>query len=569
MRRHFVLRIRMLGALIVVGALILSGRLWMLQIVSADTFTERAELQYTNPGARLFNRGSIFFTRKTGEVVSAATMMSGFVLSINPSELKDPEAVYEALSKHVTVPRDVFFARASKTNDPYEELLHRISDASGKAIRDLNIPGVLVHRERWRYYPGNSLASHAIGFLSFDQDTLRGMYGIERYYEDTLTRDTDSAYTNFFAEVFNSVSDIITKDATLLDGDVVTGIEPNVQTFFEKTLDTVHTDYNSRETAGIIMDPTSGQIIAMAVLPNFDLNNFREANPDTFANPLVERVYEMGSIIKPLTMASAIDAKTITPETTYNDLGYITLDGYTISNFDKRGRGIVSMQEVLNQSLNTGVAFVVHTMGSARFADYMKRFGIGEETGIDLPNEVRGLIGNLDSPRAVEYATASFGQGIALSPIGAARALGALANGGVLVTPHVAQSIAYRSGFTNTISFPGERRVISKESAETVTRMLVTVVDTALQGGTVKKEHYSIAAKTGTAQIAKTDGRGYYDDRYLHSFFGYFPAYEPKFLIFIYTLEPKGVRYASETMTKPFMHMVDYLINYYEIPPDR
>src|SRR3989344_5111521 len=226
------------------------------------------------------------------------------------------------------------------------------------------------------------------------------------------------------------------------------------------------------------------------------------------------------------------------------------------------------MQEVLNQSLNLGAVSVMQRTGKETFRDYLFDFGFGEETGIDLPGEVPGLLDNLKTLNDVEFATASYGQGIALSPIAITRALGALANGGVLVTPRVTLRIDYAVGSSKTIGYGDEKRVLKKETAEEVTRMLVSTVDTALRGGTVKLPHWSIAAKSGTAQLVSPDG-GYYKDRFLHSFFGYFPAYDPKFLVFLYVVDPKGVSYASETLTEPFMNIAKFLITYYEVPPDR
>ena len=290
---------------------------------------------------------------------------------------------------------------------------------------------------------------------------------------------------------------------------------------------------------------------------------------EDFRNPLVEDVHEMGSIIKALTMAAGLDSKAVTANTTYYDAGFLDLDDYTIGNFDGKGRGYVDMQEVLNQSLNTGVSFVVEQMGKDSFSSYFKSLKFGTETGIDLPGEVYGLVSNLDTKRDIELATASFGQGIAMTPIATARALATLGNGGTLITPHLVKELKFEDGTIQPITYPEGDRVFSEETSEEISRMLTNVVDDALRGGDVKLENYSVAAKTGTAQIADRVNGGYYEDRYLHSFFGYFPAYEPEFLVFLYTVEPRGVRYASETLTDPFIDITEFLINYYSVPPDR
>ena len=231
------------------------------------------------------------------------------------------------------------------------------------------------------------------------------------------------------------------------------------------------------------------------------------------------------------------------------------------------------MQEVLDESLNTGAVYVMQKLGKDRFRDYMTRYGLGEETGIDLPGEVRGSLKNLDenakNKRMVEYATAAFGQGISMTPIETARALAVLANQGKIVTPYVVKEINYAVGFSRTTVTDDAKPILKPETSETITRMLVHVVDNSLLGGTVKMKNYSIAAKTGTAQMAREDGKGYYDDRYLHTFFGYFPAYNPRFIVFLYTQYPKEVKYAAYTLTEPFMNIAKFLINYYNIPPDR
>jgi cell division protein FtsI/penicillin-binding protein 2 len=267
-------------------------------------------------------------------------------------------------------------------------------------------------------------------------------------------------------------------------------------------------------------------------------------------------------------MAIGLDTNAVTPTTTYEDKGQLTSNGFTIYNYDKKARGVVDMQAVLNKSLNTGVSYVVNKVGNQRFADYMKQL-LGEETGIDLPNEASPLVANLDSTRDIEMMTASYGQGVAVTPIAITRALASLANGGLLVTPHLGEKIKYTTGITKEIAPKKTTRVFSEETSDTITNMLINVVDEALAGGTVALPRHSIAAKTGTAQMANAQTGGYYDDKFLHSFFGYFPAKEPEFIVFLYHIDPRGADYASQTLTDPFMNITNFLINYYNVPPDR
>ncbi|MBI2617864.1 penicillin-binding protein 2 [Candidatus Kaiserbacteria bacterium] len=570
MRSNFIVRIRVILGFVLLVAAFLLTKLYFVQIVYGDEYSARADRQYVRPNENLFDRGSIFFEDKDGRLVSAATLKTGFTVSINPNVLQNPENVYEKISGIIELDRDEFFKRAGKTDDPYEEIAKRVSPENGLLIDGLHIEGVKVHKERWRFYPGEALAAQTIGFVAFQEDELSGRYGLERYYNDTLSRNTNNLYVNFFAEIFSNINTALFTGDDGREGDIVTTIEPSVQLFLERKLEEIGEKWNPRQAAGIIINPQNGEIYAMGIYPSFDINRFSEVeDASVFSHSLVEGAYEMGSIIKPLTLAAGLDSGAITADTTYYDQGFVTLDGLTISNFDGKGRGRVPMQEILNQSLNTGATFVMQKMGTETFREYMLKYGIGKETGIDLPNEGVGLVKNLESPRTIEYATASFGQGIAITPIETVRALSTLANGGVLVTPHLGKEIKYRTGLSKTISYVDGQRVLQESTSEEITRMLVKVVDEALLGGTVKFPNYSVAAKTGTAQIANTEERGYYDDRFLHSFFGYFPAYDPRFLVFFIMLEPKEVRFASQTLTLPFIDSVHFLINYYDVPPDR
>lgn len=503
---RFAKRVRLVTLICVVCALVIIGRLYFLQVLHGDMYVARADAQISPTSGPILDRNAIYFTDKDGQVVAAATM------------------------------QDI----GSST-------------------------------ERKRFYPGGSLAAQELGFVAYNNDDIqKGRYGLERYYDQTLTRPSDDLYSNFFVELFGAAKKVLGGDSE--EGSIVTTIEPSVQAELERTLMAYGKDWSPNVAGGIIMDPKTGEIVAMALSPTFDLNNFKtESNPLVFSNQLVQNVYEIGSIMKPLTIAAGLDSGAITPDTTYNDTGCIDVGDKKICNYDGKARGTIPMQEILSQSLNVGASFVATKMGPGVMGDYfLNHYKFGSETGIDLPGEVHGLVNNLEgSTRAVEFDTASFGQGIAVTPIAMVRALATLANGGVLVTPHLVKAVRYDSGLSRTLTWGSGEQVLKPETTTEVSRMLTKVVDEALANGTIKIDHYSVAAKTGTAQIANPAGGGYYTDRFLHSFFGYFPSFDPKFIIFLFAVDPKGAPFASQTWAGPFHSLTQFLITYYNIPPDR
>lgn len=568
MRRAFRARLRILIVGVGIVALFLVVRLYFVQVVHQEDYALKAERQYQSSSSRIYDRGSIFFTRKDGTLISAATLGTGFTLAVDPSHVENKEELYTAITALTPLDRAFFDTTLLKKDDPYEVLLKEVPEEVGQILSEKKLPGLIIERERWRAYPARDVAAQTIGFVAYDGDVLVGRYGLERYYEQTLRHNADGLFGNFFAELFASIDGVFADGKETKQGDIITTIEPVVADKLASILDQVQAQYGSVETAGIIMNPKTGEIIAMEVRPAFDLNNYREADSSRFANPFVEDVREFGSIMKPLTMAAGLDAGVITPETTYNDTGCITVNTRKICNFDGKGRGVVPMQIILANSLNTGVSFITGKLGHDRFREYFMKLGFGTETGIDLPEETKGLVKNLESPRDVEYYTASFGQGVAVTPVQMIRALGALANEGQIVTPHLVKSIRLESGIMKQLSWGTPERVFSKKATEDTTHMLVEVVDKSLANGSVRIPEMSVAAKTGTAQLAGPGGK-YYDNKYLHSFFGYFPAYDPEFVILLYTREPQGVQYASETLTHPFMELTHFLISYYDIAPDR
>jgi len=566
------LRTRIVLISVILFAIGLTINLYWLQVVNGADYAKKAELQYIRPVTSILNRGSIFLNTKDGTKIQGATLKSGYKIYINPSILTEPNTVYQAISEYVNIDKDDFDKKTSKVNDKYEELVDRVPEQSAISIKGLKIPGLGITKEIWRAYPGETMLAHELGILgeSASSSLVVGRYGLERNYENILSRSESVSEGNVFAELFG---DSKTKDSNNIskkEGDIITTIEPTVQKYLEKILEQIQNKWRPDTVGGIVIDPNTGEIVAMSSLPTFnpnDTSGVKDAR--IFSNPLVESAYEMGSIIKPLTMATALDFGVITPDYTYDDTGTMILNGKKISNHDNLIRGMTTMQDLLGQSLNIGAAKIALKVGKDAFASYFFSFGFGTKTGIDLPNESSGIVGNLKTAKDVEIATAAFGQGIAMSPIAVAKALSILANGGYIIKPHLVKEIHYSDGTIDSISINRDVKVLKKQTTDQVTKMLVKVVDNSLLKGAIKNDRYSIAAKTGTAQIADHVKGGYYPDRYLHSFFGYFPAYNPKYLVFFFQVYPKGTEYAADTLTEPFDQMTKFLINYYNIAPDR
>ncbi len=568
MKSNYATRIRVISIGLFLFALILIGKLYFLQIVHNDYYTQKADRQYTSTSGNIFSRGSIYLSNKDGSVVSGATLQSGFTVAINPKLLTDPEGVYKKLNVLLPLDHSVFITKATKPNDPYEELAKHVDSNIGSKIQDLNITGLKIYKDRWRFYPGGQISAHTIGILGYKGNDFAGRYGLERSFESTLARKEGSE-VNFFAQIFSDIASRITTSSAS-EGDVVTTIEPTVEAYLENILASTTEKWNAEEVGGIIMNPQNGEIYAMESYPTFNPNNSQsEKNVNIFSNPLVENVYEMGSIIKPLTVSAAVDQGLITATSTFYDQGFVMINGKKISDFDGKNRGTVTIQDLLSQSLNVGAAHVESLLGNKLFAQYFYNFGLNQKTGIELPNEGKNLVDNLKSPRDIEPANASFGQGIALTPISTIRALATIANGGLLITPHIVKKINYTTGLFHDTTEPEPTRVLKSETSVKVSQMLIHSVDYVLLNGKLHLTNYSVAAKTGTAQIAKQGGGGYSETDFLHSFIGYFPAYNPKFIILLYMVKPHGARYGSETLTIPFMNIVNFLINYYEVPPDR
>ncbi len=319
------------------------------------------------------------------------------------------------------------------------------------------------------------------------------------------------------------------------------------------------------------MEPHSGRVIALAVFPSFDPNQYREYakedNFEIFQNSASQKLFEPGSVFKPITMAAALDQGVITPQTTYIDPGIIEIGGWPIYNYDQRVYpGKITMTEVLEKSINTGAVFAQSQISHDIFLEYIERFGIFEETGIDLQEEVFSKNEEFKKGYEINFATASFGQGIEMTPINLARAFCAIANGGKLVQPYIVEKIKNNE----VIEIHAQPEVLSDDviSSQTVfqlTAMLVSVIENGPYTKRARIPGYYIAGKTGTAQVPE---KGVYSsDKTWQSFMGFAPAFNPQFLILIKLDNPK-TKTAEYSATPIFQELAKYIIDYYQIPPD-
>ncbi len=339
-------RIRILAICMIVLFGALSVRLFYVQVLHSGYYKARGLGQYIAGRQESEPRGTIYFSRQDGTLISAATMNSGFVLAISPSSITDAESVYSRITALYPIERSLFDEKMAKKNDPYEEIAHRVPKSVADKIQEAKIPGVYLARELWRNYPGGSRAAHVLGLVAHLGDYEEGVYGLEKVYEKELAPPGQHSTINPFAAAFRQLD-----SGSDSRHDIVTTLEPEIQVALEKTLTDVQTMYSSEGVGGIVIDPKTGAILAMAYTPSFDPNTPSTASSEgAFLNPAVSRVYEFGSVIKPLVVAAALDIDVINEKTTFNDTGSIKVGVETIHNFDNKGRGIVTIKEILGQS---------------------------------------------------------------------------------------------------------------------------------------------------------------------------------------------------------------------------
>lgn len=557
--RAFALALGTFGVVIIL-------RLFYLQVLDHDEFTAAATDQHFGEYEIKADRGEIFLRDGSG-LYPVAVNKEYEMAFIAPKEITDPGLVARELSMILNVPEEEVLRKAMKKDDPFEIIKKKISDEEIQKINEKNLTGVHMTPEKYRHYPGNTLAAQVVGFASLDPDAKNPGYGIEAFFNQELAgragevRQEKDAAGRWIPLADRDVVQVEHGD------DLVLTIDKTIQHETERILAAGVEAYGADSASAIVMEPHTGRILAMATAPTFDPNKYREVTDyQLFLNQNVTFEYEPGSIMKPLTVAFGIEEEKITPDSTYVDPGVISIAGFDIRNAEDKTYGKASMYKVLDESINTGVIYVEQLVGNEKFKTYMERLGFGEKTGIDLPAETKGNIKNLENTnKQIQFFTASFGQGITTTPLQMAAAYAALANGGALVQPQIIDRVVKSSGEEVAIEPREIRRVFSKRTSDEMAKMLRSVVVNG-HGKRADVPGYLVGGKTGTAQVAKSGSKGYEEGTSIGSFAGYAPLNDPKYVIVVKIDNPRNVEWAESSAAPAFGAIMKFLLEYGHVP---
>ena len=549
----------------VVGCIL--ARLFYLQVLKHNFYAAMAQDQHGFNEQIVPQRGGIFIQEKNDSWHPLAVDRNYQTVFLVPKKVLDKNEVAGALAPLVQIPEEKILEKLQKPDDPYEPLKSKLDDTVAQQIQNLKLAGVYLAGEQWRWYPQDTLACHVLGFVGINDNQRQGQYGLEGYYEKELAGNS-----GFLRSEKDALGQwLLFNDYNLApaqDGDnIYLTLDQNIQYVVEQKLKAVLDKWKAAEGCAIVMDPKTGAVRAMAAFPNYNPNEYNKVeNINVFLNPCTQKVYEPGSVFKPVTMAAGLDTNKVSPETTYVDTGSVKIGGYTISNAHDLSYGLSSMTKVLEKSINTGAIFVQRLIGADTFKNYIEAFGFGKPLGVDLAGEALGSLHNIEQNYEVNFATASFGQGISVTSLQMASAIAAIANNGKLMKPYLVEKIVQSDGKEIETQPQVLRQVISPLAASELTAMLVSTVRNGYDK--IKVKNYFVAGKTGTAQIPNKDKLGY-SDQTIHSFAGYAPAYNPKFLIYLQMEKPQGIEFASDSLAPVFSDLTQYLLNYYEIPPEQ
>jgi stage V sporulation protein D (sporulation-specific penicillin-binding protein) len=560
-------RIYALVFFVFAAAFIIIIRLYSIQVSAHDKYKLIAENQHKIFQELTPKRGEIYLQDEK-ELYPLAINQELQMVYLVPKEVEDKDKTISSLSVALNLESDFLRGKLTDPEDMFEILKHKLTNEEILKIKELNLPGVHLTPENFRYYPAGELASQLVGFVGSDGNVYKGRYGLELYWdkelrgvEGNLNQEKDAGGR------WISIADRELKPAK--DGEnLILTINHTVQYEVEKILKETIEKHGADNGTIIAMEPKTGRILAMANYPNFNPNDYSKVEDmNVFGNLSVDLPYECGSVFKTITIASGIDVGKIEPDTTYSDTGSVISAGYEIKNSDEKSYGTQTMIQVLEKSLNTGAIFVEKLVGNKNFADYVERFGFGKKTNIELPGELGGNISNLKNTRSdIQFFTASFGQGITVTPIQLLNAYAAIANKGRLMKPQIVDRIVYSDGREEKIEPEEIRQVVTEETAAKVGQMLRSVV-TDGHGKRANVPGYLIAGKTGTAQVAKSGSKGYEEGITIGSFVGYAPLNDPKFAVLVKINNPKDVQWAESSAAPAFSQIMKLLLDYYKVKP--
>jgi cell division protein FtsI/penicillin-binding protein 2 len=557
-------RLTLLGLLLTFGLAIILAQLVRYQVLMHAELLERAEAQRTRIRVLKPERGYIADTN--GRILAMNAIL--WEISASPNLVSDPDG----LAKELAAPLGLDEAKLQitlRSDLPWVLLARDVPHEVGEALASLQADGLICKPRPHRIYPLAGLVSHVIGIVN---DTDDGFYGIEGFYNSVLKGITGTVQIEI-----GPMGDDLPRPPKVLRPPVpgtslVLTLDLDIQYIAEQELKKAMKSSKAESGTIIVMDPRTGGLLAAVSLPTYDPNQFAGVDPGLLRDPTVSSMWEPGSILKIITWVAGLDSGTITPETTVYDEGKVEVGGRIIENSDRLAHGEVSMTGALARSLNTVAAYVSTSMGKDQFYNYLRRFGYGRLTGVDLASEGPGrlkLPGDSDWFPS-ELGTNSFGQGIAVTPMQMITAIAAVANEGILMKPFIVQQRVSKDGTSGqstvtTVEPEMVRKAVSKEAAATITDMLVAAVER--QAPAAQVPGYRIAGKTGTAQIPTA--LGYHPTDTIVSFVGYTPADDPQFIVLVKLDRPKTSRWAAQTAAPAFGSLTQRLLAYKQIPPDQ
>ncbi|MFE8703633.1 stage V sporulation protein D [Cytobacillus sp. FJAT-54145] len=530
---------------------IIDVRLGYVQFVLGNWLTDGAKDSWSR---------NIPFEPQRGEIidrngVALATNISAPTVYVVPRQIEDPAMTAEKLAAVLNMSKEKAYKEITKNamNVRINEG-RKISHEKATEIRALDLKGVYIGEDSKRYYPYGNYLSHVLGFAGVDN---QGLMGLELYYDKELKGQKGSVkfYANAKGQRMNDMADDYEPP---IDGlDLKLTIDSKVQTIIERELDIAEATYNPDGLIAIAMDPNTGEILGMSSRPGFDPSNFQEVAPEVYNRNLpVWSTYEPGSTFKIITLAAALEEGKVDLEKEhFHDSGSVKVDGATLHCWKRGGHGSQSFLEVVQNSCNPGFVELGQRLGKETLFKYIKDFGFGQKTGIDLQGEGKGILFNIDRVGPVELATTAFGQGVSVTPIQQVTALSAAINGGTLYTPYIAKELVDpATGETVMKNTPqAKRKVISEETSKEIRYALESVVAQGT-GGKAFVDGYRVGGKTGTAQKVK-DGR-YMENNHIVSFIGFAPADDPQLVVYVAVDNPKGTVQFGGVVAAPIVGAV-------------